>query len=92
MNHYIYSNADKLFESYDKEEELIILSELLRLLALRHNLFHPTMKLVGKIREGGKVKKLYNINTPYGRVCSLPDISEEDKEKTKSTARRNRPI
>ena len=53
MNHYIYSYADKLFESYDKEKELIILSELL---ALRHNLFHPTMKLVGKIREGGKVK------------------------------------
>jgi hypothetical protein len=40
----------------DREEEFAILSELLRLLALRHNLFHPTMKLVGKIREGGKVK------------------------------------
>jgi len=69
---------------YDREEEFAILSELLRLLALRHNLFHPTMKLIGKIREGGKVRKLYNINTPYGRVCSLPNIPEEEKEKLRA--------
>ena len=66
---------------YDREEEFVVLSELLKLLALRHNLFHPTMKLQGKIREGGKVKRLYNINTPSSRVCSLPDVEKENKEK-----------
>lgn len=69
---------------YDREEEFVILSELLRLLALRHNLFHPTMKLIGKVREGAKVKKLHDVNTPYGRVCSLPEIPEEEKEKLRA--------
>jgi len=60
---------------YDTDEEEEILYQLLTLLALRHNLFTPTMKLIGKERENGKVRKVHDVNTPYERVIALASLS-----------------
>ncbi|PNV78709.1 MAG: transposase [Fervidicoccus sp.] len=69
---------------YDTDAEYEILSELLNLISLKHNLFEPTMKLKFKERKGGKVKKTYDFRTPYERVLSLECVPEDIKQKLKS--------
>jgi len=64
---------------YDTEEEQETLSKLLRLVSLRYNLFMPTMKLIQRERIGGKIKKRYDIDTPFNRVMQIETIPEEDK-------------
>lgn len=42
------------------------------------NFFLPVMKLKEKTRVGSKVKKTYDDpQTPWARVLSNPDVSEE---------------
>ncbi|MBC7327193.1 hypothetical protein H5T87_03640, partial [bacterium] len=69
---------------YDSEEEGEILRALLYLLSLRHNIFTPTIKTKGKVREGDKVRVQKDINTPYNRVLELSEVPEETKEKLKA--------
>ncbi|MBC7327392.1 transposase family protein [bacterium] len=69
---------------YDSEEEGEILRTLLYLLSLRHNIFTPTIKTKGKVKEGDKVRVQKDINTPYNRVLELSEVSEETKEKLKA--------
>ncbi len=64
---------------YDSEEELAVLDRLLRCISLRHNLFMPTMRLVERRREGGRVYRRYEMDTPLGRLLGLLE-DEEAKE------------
>jgi len=64
---------------YDTEEEQEVLGKLLRLVSLRHNLFIPTMKLSQRERIGGKIRRRYEMDTPFNRVMELEVISEEDR-------------
>ncbi len=51
------------------------------------------MKLKEKIREGSKVKKVYDkAKTPFERVLECEEISEEDKERLKKTYEDLNPI
>lgn len=63
-------------------EHLKTLRELLGILRSLVNYFEPSMKLVAKERDGGHVKKRYDVpTTPYQRVIDSPHVSQENKDK-----------
>ena len=48
------------------------------------NYFQPVMKCVGKTREGGKVKRIYDkARTPYRRMLESEHLQESTKEELK---------
>lgn len=66
---------------YDTEEELKLLNELYRTLRDYTNYFRPVMKTKSKTRIGSKVKRVFDEpKTPYRRLLSDKNISEEIKE------------
>jgi hypothetical protein len=50
------------------------------------NFFLPTTKVKEKIRQGSKVKRVYDEpQTPYARVLASPQVSRQDKAKLRAT-------
>jgi len=73
------------YNRYDTPEAQAVLNEIYPELRLYTNFFQPSMKLIGKIREGSKVRKKYDkALTPYRRVLASPDVSAQDKQKLKT--------
>jgi len=73
------------YRRYDTDEELEILNKLYDNWRIFVNFFHPSVKLVKKIRMGSKVKKIYdNPQMPYRRVLESNSISDEIKTKLKN--------
>jgi hypothetical protein len=71
---------------YDTPEQLDLLNRLYAVMHFYVNFFLPVMKLKEKTRVGSKVKKTYDDpQTPYARVLSSPDVSEEDKAQLRET-------
>jgi len=69
---------------YDTDKELCLLNKLYSYLRWYVNFFQPVRKLVQKERIGSRIKKRYDVaQTPYHRVLSCPDITEEIKMKLK---------
>ena len=68
---------------YDTNEELSIMNSLYeKELRLYKNFFSPVMKLIGKQRIGGRVKRKYDTpKTPYQRLIESGQISKEVKKK-----------
>lgn len=68
---------------YDTGEERLIISGLYcNELRLYKNFFQPVMKVIKKVRVGGKVKKKFDIPaTPYHRLLASGHVSEEQKQK-----------
>lgn len=64
------------YRRYDSKEEHRALARLDRLIALKHNLFMPSMKLVAKERVGPRVRRKYSIDTPYNRVLAMTTLDE----------------
>ena len=66
---------------YDTNEELSIMNSLYeKELRLYKNFFSPVMKLIGKERIGGRVKRKYDTpKTPYQRLIGSGQISREVK-------------
>jgi len=65
---------------YEGEQAVKVLNEYYGLLRLYGNYFLPSMKLIGKERRGARVVKRYETPvTPYERLLSSPDISQEGK-------------
>ena len=57
--------------------ECALMRELYAAVALYKNFFQPAMKLVDKVREGGKIHRKYDIpRTPYQRLCESNQISK----------------
>jgi hypothetical protein len=68
------------YARYDDAAELACLGELYGYLRLWVNFFSPQMKLISKTRRGAKVSKVFDrAATPYRRVLSSPDVSDEAK-------------
>lgn len=66
---------------YDKEEQLVIIKEILMLVEPYVNFFQPVMKLIAKQRVGAKVKKKYDMaKTPYQRLLISGVLKEEQKQ------------
>lgn len=72
------------YRRMDSQAELEVLRELYEKLALYKNFFQPTMKLVEKIREGGKIHRKYDTpRTAYRRVIESSKTSAATKKKLK---------
>jgi len=57
------------------------------------NYFHPCMKLIEKVRIGGRIKKKYDKpKTPYHRLMESPSVSDEKKNMLKQTYKNMNPF
>jgi hypothetical protein len=69
------------------------MAALYGVLRLYVNFFQPSLKLVSKHREGGKVTKKYDrAQTPYQRVLASEDISDEVKTLLREQYQRLDPV
>ncbi len=73
------------YRRYETEAEYRILKELMLLISLRHNYFIPTQKLRRRVRVGGHVYRVYNLDTPYNRVLKSPQVTTEKKQQLQTT-------
>jgi hypothetical protein len=72
------------YRRMDSTEELEIVRECYAKVCLYKNYFQPTMKLVEKIREGGKIRRKYDEpRTPYQRMMESDQIAASSKKKLK---------
>jgi hypothetical protein len=71
---------------YDTPEQLDLLNRLYAVMHYYVNFFLPVAKLEEKIRQGSKVKKIYDKpQTPYARVLASSDVAEEHKAELRET-------
>jgi len=71
---------------YDTKEELDIINDLYRNeLRLFKNFFQPTIKLIQKIRNKGKIHRKHDkARTPYRRLMDSSHVPEEKKRELKT--------
>jgi len=70
------------YDRYEGDLARLALNDLYKDVRLYVNFFQPVMKLIGKTRVDGKVKKVYDkAQTPYQRVLASPDVSQESKDR-----------
>ena len=61
---------------FDTTGELAVMRELYGYVRLYKNFFQPAMKLVAKVREGGKIHRRYDEpKTPYQRLMDSGQLS-----------------
>ena len=64
------------YRRLDTTAELVVMRELYEHTRLYKNFFQPTMKLAGKVREGGKIHRRYDQpRTPYQRLLESGQLS-----------------
>ena len=72
------------YRRMDSAAELEVLVELYEKLCLYKNYFQPTMKLIEKIREGGKIRRKYDKpRSPYQRIMESESMGAGAKKKLK---------
>ncbi|MBI3913071.1 MAG: hypothetical protein HY327_02575 [Chloroflexi bacterium] len=70
---------------YETQRQVNQLNALYAVYRLYVNHFLPVQKLVAKVREGSKVKKIYDgPKTPYQRVLDSDQVSPEAKRKLRA--------
>ena len=70
------------YRRLDSGAELEALRELYEKLRLYKNFFQPTMKLIAKVREGGKIRRKYDEpRTPYQRLMESPQVRPSVKKR-----------
>ena len=70
---------------FDTLAQLALLNQLYELLHFYINFFLPTTKLKEKVRQGSKVKRIYDDpQTPYARVLASPQVSRKVKTKLRA--------
>jgi hypothetical protein len=66
------------YDRYESPASLVQLRRIYSLLRLYVNLYQPAMKLVGKEREGSRVRKHYDeARTPFRRATEAGVITTE---------------
>ncbi len=74
------------YDRYEGETACAALATVYRSLRLYTNFFQPSVQLVSKQREGGKVTKRYDVaQTPYQRMLTAPGVKESMKERLHTT-------
>ncbi len=77
------------YRRFDRQAEQEVLRQLYRALADFQNFFQPVMKLKEKVREGGKVQRVYDEpKTPYQRVLGLATLTLEQTQELGGTSTR----
>jgi len=70
---------------YETSKQVHQLNTLYAVYRLYVNHFLPVQKLVKKVRDGSKVKKIYDDpKTPYQRVLDSPQVNLKDKRKLRA--------
>jgi len=70
---------------YATQRHVQQLNALYTVYRLYVNHFLPVQKLVAKVREGNRVKKVYDDpKTPYQRILDAPEVSDEAKRKLRA--------
>jgi len=70
------------YDRYEGEVAYAALATVYTTLRLYTNFFQPSVQLVSKQREGGKVTKRYDVaQTPYQRMLAAPAVKEQVKER-----------
>jgi hypothetical protein len=73
------------YRRLDSEAELAALRELYEKLRLYKNFFQPTMKLIAKVREGGKIRRKYDEpRAPYERLMESKQIRPTVKKRLRA--------
>lgn len=69
------------YDRYEGFDACRSLSKLYQVLRLYVNFFQPSMKLISKHREDGKISRKYDqAQTPYQRVMASPYVQEQYKK------------
>ena len=70
---------------YETQRQVNLMNALYSIYRLYVNHFLPVQKLVSKIRQGNKVKKIYDDpKTPYQRILDSPDVNDKAKQKLRT--------
>jgi hypothetical protein len=70
------------YHRLDTPAELSLLRELYSCLRLYKNFFQPTMKLIEKVRDGGKIHRKYDEpRTPYQRLMESGQLKPSAKQR-----------
>jgi Integrase core domain len=70
---------------YEGDLARVHINDVYKDIRLYVNFFQPVMKLVSKERVDGKVRKVYDTaQTPYQRVLTSPDVSDENKDRLRA--------
>jgi len=81
------------YRRYDTDREVQLLNTLYDNLRLLINFFHPSMKLIVRIRDGAKLKKRYDEpKTPFLRVVEDPSVSTQIKDRLRAQMRTLNPV
>jgi hypothetical protein len=73
------------YARYDTQRQVDQLNTLYAAYRLYVNHFLPITKLVRKVRDGSKVKKIYDaLKTPYQRVLDSDQVADADKRKLRA--------
>ncbi len=81
------------YKRFDSEKSCKLLNELYFYLNFYVNYFQPVMKLKEKIRNGSKVKRIYDKpRTPYARVLEEESINPAEKENLKDIYKQLNPV
>ena len=70
------------YRRFDTTGELRVLNEIYGALRLYKNFCLPTIRLQSKVREGGRVRRIYEAPcTPYQRVMESSQVDKKTKRK-----------
>src|SRR3989344_2612417 len=80
------------YQRLDTQKQLETVNRLYGLLSDYQNFFQPVMRLKTKVRDGAKVKRIYDTPlTAYQRVLKRKDILKETKQKLRKRYRKINP-
>jgi Integrase core domain len=81
------------YDRYGSKVAYEQMEKLYRLMWMEVNFLRPVRKLVGKEREGGKVRKRYDrARTPYARLIESGVLSQESRERLDKVYARLKPV
>jgi len=68
------------YDRYDTLRQVRLLNQVYTVYRLYINFFLPVMKQKEKVRDGSRVRKIFDApQTPYARLLASPAVTDEDK-------------
>ena len=81
------------YQRFSTAEQCAVLRELYEAAADFRNFFQPAMKLKEKVREGGKVRRVYEeARTPYQRLLELGGLKPKQRREIEARYQRLNPV
>lgn len=81
------------YDRYESAAALVQIRRVYELLRVYANLYQPVMKLIGKEREGSRVRKRYDeARTPFRRAIEAGVIAGEKRAELEQLMAQNGPL